>query len=204
MASERDAAWLVETLGQVASARVLDAIAATPRELFVAPRQRHRAYLNRPLRIGDGQTISQPAVVARMTELLALQPDDRVLDIGTGSGWHAAILARLAAHVWSVERHAALSAQAARNLEAAGIENVTLTIGDGSAGLPEHAPFDAINVAATAPSEPVALEQQLAPGGRLVVPVRAEPERLLRVVRGPQGLERTWLEPVRFVPLVEG
>ena len=132
----------------VASERVLDAIAGVPRECFVPAPLRDRAYDNRALAIGCGQTISQPLVVARMSELLAPLPDARVLDVGTGSGYHAAVLARLAAHVWSIERHARLSRRAARNLAAAGVENVTLVVGDGTRGLPERAPFDAINVAA--------------------------------------------------------
>jgi protein-L-isoaspartate(D-aspartate) O-methyltransferase len=138
-----------------------------------------------------------------MCELLALRGDERVLDVGTGSGYHAALLARLAAHVWSIERHAVLSEQAARNLAAAGVGNVTLTVGDGARGLPSEAPFDAINVAAAAGAHiPRALEEQLAPGGRLVAPVEDGDQRLVVVRRGAGGLERTSLERVRFVPLV--
>ena len=119
-----------------------------------------------PLPIGAGQTISQPLVVARMCELLELRGDERILDVGTGSGYHAALLARLGAHVWSVERHPALSEQAQRNLDAAGVANVTLVVGDGARGLPETAPFDAINVAAAAGDDvPPALEEQLGVGG---------------------------------------
>src|ERR671938_2008250 len=137
----------------VADDRVLRAIEHVPREAFVPPDLRSHAYDNTALGIGCGQTISQPLVVARMTELLELQPADRVLDVGTGSGYHAAILAALAEHVWSIERHADLSRQAAAALERAGVENVTLLVGDGSRGLPEQAPFDAINVAAAAGRE---------------------------------------------------
>src|ERR671937_1362144 len=164
---------------------------------------RERAYENRALSIGCGQTISQPLVVARMTELLTLRPEDRVLDVGTGSGYHAAVLARLAAHVWSIERHARLSERAGRNLEAADVHNVTLIVGDGTRGLPEQAPFDAINVAAAGSAEALAeLEAQLAPGGRLVAPVSGEQQRLVVTTRTRDRLERKLFEEVRFVPLV--
>jgi protein-L-isoaspartate(D-aspartate) O-methyltransferase len=184
--------------------RVLDAIAAVPRELFVPDELRERAYDNNALAIGCGQTISQPLVVARMSEMLGLRPNDRVLDVGTGSGYHAAILARLARHVWSIERHADLSHTAERSLRAAGIDNVTLLVGDGSRGLPEMAPFDAINVAAAGSPEDLSeLEAQLAPGGRLVAPVSGAPQQRLAVVtRTPAGVERGLFEEVRFVPLV--
>lgn len=186
--------------------RVLEAIATVPRELFVPARLRDRAYENVALPIGDGQTISQPLVVARMLEVLVLDPHDRVLDIGTGSGYHAALLAQLAMHVWTIERHPRLSAQALRNLAAAGVENVTVLVGDGSRGLPEQAPFDAINVAAAAwPDVPPALERQLARHGRLVAPVGASGQQLVLLERDAAGdLHRTRLEPVRFVPLIEG
>src|SRR3954463_4559227 len=152
--------------------RVLDARRSVPRDLFVPETLRGDAWDNVPLPIGSGQTISQPLVVARMCELLQLTGAERILDVGTGSGYHAAILARLGAHVWSIERHPSLSEQAARNLTAAGVENVTLAVGDGSLGLPDLAPFDAINVAAAAGAAvPPALEDQLGSGGRLVVPV---------------------------------
>lgn len=189
--------------------RVLGAIAAVPRHLFVPPALRDRAYENVPLPIGGGQTISQPLIVARMLEVLELAPGDRVLDVGTGSGWHAALLAELAAHVWTVERLAPLSRRAEANLRAAGCgpERVTVIAGDGTRGLPAQAPFDAINVAAAAwPVVPEALERQLAPGGRLVAPVGASGQQLVLERRGDDGdeLERTPLEAVRFVPLIEG
>jgi protein-L-isoaspartate(D-aspartate) O-methyltransferase len=185
--------------------RVLGAIVAVPRELFLPASLRERAWENVALPIGRGQTISQPLVVARMTELLELEPSDRVLDVGTGSGYHAAVLAQLVAHVWTVERHRELSAQAAANLAAAGVANVTVLVGDGSRGLPAEAPFDAINVAAAAwPEVPAALERQLAAGGRLVAPVGAGGQQLVLVERDGDGLRRTQLEPVRFVPLIEG
>ena len=184
--------------------RVLEAMAAVPRDLFVPSDLRRDAWENAPLPLPAGQTISQPLVVARMCELLELAPTDRVLDVGTGSGYHAALLGRLAAHVWSIERHAELSAYARAALSAAGVDNVTLVVGDGSLGLPEQAPFDAINVAAAAWERvPAALEDQLAVGGRLVAPVDGAGQRLVRVRRRGDGFERRWLEPVRFVPLVQ-
>jgi protein-L-isoaspartate(D-aspartate) O-methyltransferase len=188
---------------RIADARVLAAIAAVPRELFVLEEHVYDAYEDAPLPIGGGQTISQPTVVARMCELLELRPGDRVLDVGTGSGYHAAVLARLAARVWGIERNPRLAERARLALAAARVENVTVRVGDGTLGLPELAPFDAINVAATAvDAVPAALEEQLADGGRLVAPVRRRrDERLVLVRRGPDGLERRALEPVRFVPL---
>jgi protein-L-isoaspartate(D-aspartate) O-methyltransferase len=182
--------------------RVLEAIRAVPRDMFVPPELAADAWENIPLPIGCGQTISQPLVVARMCELLELTGSERVLDVGTGSGYHAAVLAQLADHVWSVERHAELSAQAARNLAAAGVDNVTLAVGDGTLGLPAEAPFEAINVAAAGAAVPLALEDQLAPGGRLVAPVDNGEQRLVLIRRGASGLERTPLERVRFVPLI--
>jgi protein-L-isoaspartate(D-aspartate) O-methyltransferase len=196
-------ALIAELRRYVADDRVLEAVAAVPRERFVPWPMRERAYENRALSIGCGQTISQPLVVARMTELLAPRPEDRVLDVGTGSGYHAAVLARLAEHVWSIERHGRLSERAARNLEAADVHNVTLIVGDGTRGLPEQAPFDAINVAAAGSAEALAdLEAQLAPGGRLVAPVTEPLQRLAVTRRTPEGLQRSLFEEVRFVPLV--
>jgi protein-L-isoaspartate(D-aspartate) O-methyltransferase len=188
---------------RIADERVVDAIAAVPRQLFVAPSLRAAAYVDAPLRIGGGQTISQPTVVARMCELLELSPADRVLDVGSGSGYHAAVLSRLCARVYGVELNPRLAARATRALAAAGIDNVTIEVGDGTLGLPAQAPFDAINVAATAQGEvPPALEQQLAVGGRLVTPLaRGDAEHLVLVRRGSNGIERQVLEPVRFVPL---
>ena len=190
---------LTQLRPQIDDERVLQAIAAVPRDRFVPPALRRDAWENVPLPIGSEQTISQPLVVARMCELLELRGAERILDIGTGSGYHAAVLAHLGAHVWSIERHAGLSAQAGENLAAAGIGNVTLLVGDGVRGLPEEAPFDAINVAAAATAVPPALEEQLVAGGKLVVPVN---DRLYVVERTQRGLERRALERVRFVPLV--
>jgi protein-L-isoaspartate(D-aspartate) O-methyltransferase len=195
---------LLHTLRKhVSDTRVLEAMRAVPRDRFVPPELAAEAWDNVPLPIGEGQTISQPLVVARMCELLELSGAERVLDVGTGSGYHAAILARLSAHVWSIERHAELSRRAAANLRAAGVENVTLTVGDGALGLPTEAPFDAINVAAAAwAAVPPALEAQLGPGGRLVAPVEDGDQRLCLVRRTDGQLERRSLERVRFVPLV--
>jgi protein-L-isoaspartate(D-aspartate) O-methyltransferase len=184
--------------------RVLEAIRSVPRDRFVPAVVRGEAWENAPLPIGAGQTISQPLVVARMCELLELGEDDRVLDVGTGSGWHAAILSRLAARVWSIEVVPALAEAAAERLAACGIENVTVVVGDGSRGLPERGPFDAINVAAAAGRRvPQPLLDQLAPGGRLVAPVENGDQHLVLARRSPGGeLSETRLERVRFVPLV--
>jgi protein-L-isoaspartate(D-aspartate) O-methyltransferase len=187
----------------VADERVLDAIAAVPREAFVPESERRRAYDNIALPIDCGQTISQPLVVARMLELLQLAPTDRVLDVGTGSGYHAALLARLVAHVWSVERHLSLVVQARRTLRELSIENVTCVGGDGGQGLPDEAPFQAINVAAaTGPQLPPALLAQLDEGGRLVAPLGSDDQRLIVARRQGGTIRHELLERVRFVPLV--
>jgi protein-L-isoaspartate(D-aspartate) O-methyltransferase len=195
---------LIKTLRRhVFDDRVLAAMAAVPRDRFVPADLQAEAWENVPLPIGSGQTISQPLVVARMCELLELTGGETVLDVGTGSGYHAAVLARLARHVYSIEVHESLSRQAAANLRAAGVENVTLAVGDGSRGLPEHAPYGAINVAAAAGGAiPTALADQLAPGGRLVAPVENGEQRLVVARRTDAGVTLTELERVRFVPLV--
>ena len=194
-----------ELRGRIADPRVLRAVRAVPRDVFVPEALRGEAWDNAPLPIGCGQTISQPLVVARMCELLELRGGERVLDVGTGSGYHAALLARLAAEVYSIELHPELSDRAARALALAGA-TVTLAVGDGSRGLPEHAPFDAINVAAAARGGvPPALVEQLAPGGRLVAPVEDGGDQYLALLREDHGeLRTTRLERVRFVPLVSG
>jgi protein-L-isoaspartate(D-aspartate) O-methyltransferase len=201
-----DAAALAQRLrAAVRNERVLAAIASIPRERFVPPSERARAYENVALPIACEQTISQPLVVARMLEALDPRPSDRVLDIGTGSGYHAALLALLAEHVWTIERHAELSAEAERVIGALGLDNVTFVVGDGTRGLPTEAPFDAINVAA-ATRETVArsLEQQLAVGGRMVVPVGNRRQHLILTRRAPEGFAHRRLEAVRFVPLIRG
>ena len=185
--------------------RVVEAVAAVPRERFVPPSLRDRAWEDGALPIGGGQTISQPTLVAYMVDLLELEPGDRVLDVGTGSGYHAAVLAQLAAHVWSVERRPELSAAAERALSALGAANVTLAVGDGSEGHAPAAPYDAINVAAAIEGEvPSALLEQLADGGRLLAPLRDRGERLVRLRRHGDRLARSEHGAVRFVPLVRG
>jgi protein-L-isoaspartate(D-aspartate) O-methyltransferase len=185
--------------------RVLAALAAVPRDLFVPEDLRELAWENAALPIGEGQTISQPYVVARMCELLELRGDETVLDVGTGSGYHAAVLARLAARVVSIERLPSLSQQARKALDAAGVRNVTLVVGDGSAGYPEEAPYDAINVGAgSAHGVPPALADELAEGGRMVLPIDGGSQRLLVVRRRDGQLQHEQHDPVRFVPLVAG
>ncbi len=184
--------------------RVLDAMGRVPRELFVPEELRERAYDDAALPIGSGQTISQPAMVALICELLALRGDERVLDVGAGSGYQAAVLAELAAEVHTIERLEEIAAQARENLAAAGYaERVIVHVGDGTLGDPEHAPFAAIAVAAAAPEPPRPLYDQLEPDGRLVVPVGSRYDQLLElVVRGPQGPTIARSVPCRFVPLV--
>jgi len=183
--------------------RVLSAMARVPRELFVPANLAARAYDDGALPIGHGQTISQPFVVAMICSLLDLEGHERVLDVGTGSGYQAAVLAELAAEVVTIERIAALAAEARARLAAAGYAAVDVRVGDGSLGVPERAPFDSIAVAAAAPSVPSALYAQLSEGGRIVVPRGTRwGQELTLVVRTPEGpVERASI-PCRFVPLV--
>jgi protein-L-isoaspartate(D-aspartate) O-methyltransferase len=184
--------------------RVLEAIASTPRELFVPASLRDHAYDNEALPIDGGQTISQPLVVARMLELLQLSGDELVLDVGTGSGYHAALLAQLAREVISIEVVTELHDAAVVRLRKLGLRNVTCIVADGWRGWPGRAPYDAINVAAASARQPPArLLKQLAPGGRMVLPVGRRRQRLTVVSRDRDGrLSHETLEPVRFVPLV--
>jgi protein-L-isoaspartate(D-aspartate) O-methyltransferase len=180
--------------------RVLAAMAEVPRELFVPEDQRRRAYRDGALRIGEGQTISQPWIVACMSQLLELQGDETVLEVGTGSGYGAAVLSRLCAQVVTIERFESLAAEAHATLEELGYDNVEVRVGDGSKGAPERGPFNGISVTATAEERPPqALLDQLAPGGILVCPVaRGRHEHLMRFREG----EEEAVAAVRFVPLV--
>jgi protein-L-isoaspartate(D-aspartate) O-methyltransferase len=189
------------------SPRVADALAKVRREAFVPPRSVDAAYANRPLPIGRGQTISQPFVVALMSELLDLEPDDSVLEVGTGSGYQAAVLAELAGKVFSIEVIPELASSAAAALATEGCTNIVLRTGDGGLGWPEQAPFDAIIVTAAAPEIPPALIEQLRPGGRMVVPVGPPhgDQELILLTKSATGeaIRRTIL-PVAFVPLTGG
>ena len=187
----------------ISDRRVLDAMTRVPRELFVDDRDADLAYADMPLRIGFGQTISQPYMVALICQEADVDASERVLDIGTGSGYQAAVFAELASDVHTVERIADLAEKARRNLARAGYDAVTVHVGDGSLGLPDEAPFDAVAVAAAAPEVPWSLYEQLAPGGRLVVPVGSpEGQRLEVVTRSEDGPAVTRSVPCRFVPLV--
>ena len=183
--------------------RVLDAMLRVPRHEFAPERYRDQAYEDHPLPIGEGQTISQPYIVARMLEALALKPTDKVLEVGTGSGYLTSLLAELAAQVYSVERHAAL-ADAARDLLARmGYSNVRVIVGDGRQGYIEGASYDAIIVSAAASDVPRALLEQLGEGGRMIIPVGPADSQQLQLIRMVNGQPRTSLhELCRFVPLV--
>jgi protein-L-isoaspartate(D-aspartate) O-methyltransferase len=183
--------------------RVLAAMAWTPREWFLPPHLGTDAYSDAPLPIGNGQTISQPYIVALMTECLELRRKDRVLEIGTGSGYQTAILARLAARVYTAERLPDLLVEAEERFRRLGLANIETRLGDGAAGWPEEAPFDGILVTAAAPRAPEPLVAQLAPGGRLVIPIGdLASQELVIYRRGPQGLEERRAGAVRFVPLI--
>jgi protein-L-isoaspartate(D-aspartate) O-methyltransferase len=191
--------------------RVLETMAAVPRDRFVPVSERRRSYNDSALPIGYGQTISQPWIVAAICEALALDGDERVLEIGTGSGYSACVLSRLAREVVTIERIPELAAEAREVLAVLGVTNVEVVVGDGSAGLPERAPFEGIAVHATAPDAPASLLEQLSVGGRLVVPIASDGADILTVYtrtseevdpRTGTGLERRNLGPVRFVPLI--
>ena len=183
---------------------VLEAMGSVPRERFVSDRMADVAYDDRPLPIADRQTISQPFMVARMTEAAEIGPDDRVLEVGAGSGYGAAVASRLADEVWAIERHEALALGAAAVLQSLGYDNAHVVRGDGTLGYRAAAPFDAIIVTAGGPKVPEALLTQLADGGRLVMPVGAgrAGQELIRLRRRSGRYRRDRLGPVRFVPLI--
>jgi protein-L-isoaspartate(D-aspartate) O-methyltransferase len=184
---------------------VLGAMAQVPREAFVPADLVESAYADSPLPIGQGQTISQPYIVALMTEALELAPDERVLEIGTGSGYAAAVLSRIAKEVYTVERHRKLARAAESCFQRLGYDNIQVHVGDGTLGWAEHAPYNAIVVTAGGPEVPDPLLEQLAVDGRLVIPVGSRPDmqQLVRVRRNSeQGYQRELLGNVRFVPLV--
>lgn len=202
--------WQLRRRG-IRDQRVLEAMATVPRELFVPEHYRRRAYADSALPIGHGQTISQPWIVAAICQALALEGSERVLEIGTGSGYSAAVLAMLADEVITVERVEDLAIAARRLLAEIGISKVEVVVGDGSVGLPDRAPYEAVAVHATAPSPPPTLIEQLAPGGRLVIPIATDAADMLTVFRRLEGqvdpktgggLERMVIGPCRFVPLI--
>ena len=206
MVAEVDAMY-AETRAETGLAAMSPAVRAAmgkvERHRLVPPGERGSAYQNRPLPIGSGQTISQPYIVALSTDLLRLDSDSVVLDVGTGSGYQAAVAAEIARQVYGIEIVDSLAKSAAANLAALGYNNVEIKTGDGYAGWPDKAPFDAIVVAATAPSVPKALVEQLKPGGRMVIPVGTHRQDLKLIVkRADGGYDERDVLPVRFVPLV--
>ncbi|MGR5237276.1 protein-L-isoaspartate(D-aspartate) O-methyltransferase [Vibrio alfacsensis] len=188
----------------ISDQRVLDAMYRLPRERFVSQAMMHQAYDNNALPIGQGQTISQPYIVAKMTELLALKPDSNVLEIGTGSGYQTAVLAQIVEHVYSVERIKTLQWDAKRRLKQLDIYNVSTKHGDGWLGWEAKGPFDAIIVTAAAEAIPQALLTQLKDGGKMVIPVGENEQQLLKIERKGEQYLSTVVEMVRFVPLVAG
>lgn len=202
----RDIMFREDLIGRgIKDTAVLRAMHEVPREAFIAPELAAHAYADHPLPIEEEQTISQPYIVAYMTEALALTPGDRVLEIGTGSGYAAAVLSRIAAMVYTVERLGRLADKARKRLTALGYSNIVVHEGDGTLGWPEHAPYDAIVVTAGAPKLPEPLLEQLAPGGRLVIPIgpTSSLQMLIRVRRqGENDYHSEELCPVRFVPLI--
>ena len=188
---------------QIDDERVLAAMAAVPRHLFVSAQQTEQAYSDQALPIAAGQTISQPYIVALMAAVLQIAPTDRLLEIGTGSGYAAAVYAHLAAEVYTVERYRELAVAASARLDQLGYPNVWIHVGDGTHGWPRYAPFDAIAVAAAGPEVPPSLLAQLAEGGRLVLPIGDQASQtLFCITRHGDCFERASLGPVRFVPLI--
>lgn len=192
--------------GGIRDEKVIRAMESVPRDLFVPLAFQDRAYENTALPIGHQQTISQPLVVAMMTEALALTDRHKVLEIGTGSGYQAAVLSPLCRRLYTIERHRGLKDEAEKKFEALGIHNITTKLGDGSVGWPEQAPFDRIIVTAAAVDFPPVLIDQLAVGGIMVVPIGDDfhDQRLFKVVKTETGIDTTELGWVRFVPFVEG
>jgi len=186
----------------VADGKVLEAMGKVPRHLFVPENMRSYAYGDEPLPIGEGQTISQPYIVAYMTEVLELRGEDRVLEVGTGSGYQTAVLATLAKEVYTVEIVSALSLRAQEILKRLGYSNIFFKIGDGTSGWKEYAPYDAIIVTAAPASVPQALEDQLTINGKMIIPVGYEFQELVLVIREKGKIQKRNLLPVRFVPLI--
>lgn len=184
--------------------RLLAALATTPRDRFVPPRHAGRAPFDEPIPIGHGQPTSQPSLIAQMIDALRLSGTETVLEIGTGYGYQTALLARMARRVYSMERHADLARHARANLAAAGVSGAEVLVGDGTAGLPEHAPFDAVVVSATARTVPAPLAEQLAEGGRLVMPIHEELGETVVLFGKRHGrlVQERLLTPARFVPLI--
>jgi protein-L-isoaspartate(D-aspartate) O-methyltransferase len=204
---EQEVSFLIErelVPAGISDLRVLDAVRKVRRENFIPPSLHARAYDNNPLPIGDNQTISQPFIVALMTQSLDPKPGSRVLEIGTGSGYQAAVLAELCSIVYTIERHASLAARARTSLYSMGYNNIYIIEGDGTLGLPEYAPFDRIIVTAAAPRIPQVLVEQLGPGGKLVVPVGGRRVQDLKLVEKARNgrLYRSSLGGCRFVPLI--
>jgi protein-L-isoaspartate(D-aspartate) O-methyltransferase len=203
---EKEREQMVESqlaLRGIKDRRVLDAMRQVPRHLFVPKGTRSLAYCDGPLPIGQGQTISQPYIVALMTELLELTGGEKVLEVGTGSGYQAAILSLLVCQVYTIERHVALAEQAEKVLAQLGYDNVVIRVGDGTLGWPEHSPYEAIIVTAAAPDVPQTLTEQLADRGRLVAPVGSRWSQVLaKVKRQGATLTKEHLTAVAFVPLV--
>jgi protein-L-isoaspartate(D-aspartate) O-methyltransferase len=187
----------------ISDQRVLDAMLRVPRHEFTPERYREQAYEDHPLPIGEGQTISQPYIVASMLEALSLRLTDKALEVGSGSGYVTALLAEMATKVYAIERHAVLAARAWQTIAAMGYRNVEIVVGDGSRGLPQYQPFDAIIVSAAAEQLPAPLLAQLADGGRMIVPVGAADAQQLQLIRMQDSVPQISLrEPCRFVPLI--
>ncbi|MEM5804530.1 MAG: protein-L-isoaspartate(D-aspartate) O-methyltransferase [Candidatus Aenigmatarchaeota archaeon] len=200
---QEDMIRLMKERGAIKSKAIEKAIREAPRHLFVPKEQEGKAYEDVPLPIGEGQTISQPSTVALMTWMLDVREGDKVLEIGSGSGWQAAILSNLGAKVWTIERIGELATMAEKNLKKAGIRNVEVIEGDGSLGLKEHAPYDRIIVTCACPEVPKALVDQLKTGGKMVIPVGGRDMQTMLIIRKTaKGIERRDMGNFIFVPLI--